>query len=104
MHFRLNTFHGYETYLRHFLSHRNTPKDQITSISVFSSFSENYLLASPEDESHASFRAVVNALSGLKEVSIPVKETMTKQERVASVERYKRLLGLDREGVVLTTH
>lgn len=104
MHFRLNTFCGGPWPLEQFLSHRKTPKDQITSICVYFHFSEHYLLVPLEW--YAPFRAAVKALSGLKDVSILVDHNerwMKRKNCMALVERFKRLLDLDREGVVLIT-
>lgn len=105
MHFRLNTFCGGPWPLEQFLSHRKTPKDQITSICIMFCFSEHYLLESPDDEDEATFGAVVKALSGLKEVSILVDRRWVKQTCcMAIVAHFKRLLSLDMEGIILITN
>jgi hypothetical protein len=106
MHFKLNTFCGHVHYLSHFLSHHKTPKDKITSICLILHSLRVYVNEHPDNNTCASIRASIKALSNLKEVSILVgyDERWTRQKySAAEVEHFKRLFGFDSDGVVLNT-
>lgn len=91
--------------LPHFLSHRNTPRDEVRAICLSVHSLLPYMILDMDDVC-ASVRRSIKALTNLKEVSILVEddESWMKQEySMAQMKRFKQLFGFDSEGVVLIT-
>lgn len=108
MHFRLNTFCCHLHYLPHFISHRKTPKDKITSICIILHTLRVFVNVDWDQDYEFCdwIRASIKALSNLNEVSILVDhdDRWTKGKYgAAEVEHFKRLFGFDSDGVVLNT-
>lgn len=109
MPFRLNTFHGHLRDLpyfeiTYFLSHRNTPKDEIRSICLDLHTLRIFDQVDDRDDRCARLRASIKALSNLKEVEILLhREVKWKKQKfsAAEVDHLKRIFGLDKEGLVL---